>query len=122
MPVGRHFSAGKPNVEARARALSARFRTGLKGIPGVKMWTSEDPRFAAGLTLFSVRDIPMANVQQAILSRDRIYIRTMTTGNLNACRAATHIYNLPGEVDHLLASVRHVSENAGRYMTTAHAR
>ena len=53
---------------------------------------------------------------------NRIYIRTMTTGNLNACRAAIHIYNLPGEVDHLLASVRHVSENAGRYMTTAQAR
>ena len=46
----------------------------------------------------------------------------MTTGNLNGCRAPTHIYNLLGKVDHLLASVRHVSENAGRYMTTAHAR
>ncbi len=109
---------GKKNVEARARALSARLRTGLKAIPGVKMWTSEDPQFAAGLTLFSVRDIPMANVQQAILNRDRIYIRTMTTGNLNACRAATHIYNMPEEVDRLLASVTHVAENANRYRTT----
>ena len=112
---------GKKNVEARARALSTRFRTGLKGIPGVKMWTSEDPQFAAGLTLFSVRDIPMANVQQAILNRDRIYIRTMTTGNLNGCRAATHIYNMPDEVDRLIASVKHVAENASRYMTTTAA-
>lgn len=110
---------GKGNIEARVRVLSTRFRTGLKGIPGVKLWTSENPAFAAGLTLFSVRDIPMANVQQAILARDRIYIRTMTTGNLNACRAATHIYNMPDEVDRLIASVRHVSENATRYMTTA---
>ena len=110
---------GKKNIEARARALSTRFRTGLKGIPGVKMWTSESPQFAAALTLFSVRDIPMANVQQAILNRDRIYIRTMATGNLNAVRAATHIYNMPEEVDRLLDSVRHVSENASRYMTTS---
>lgn len=109
---------GKGNIEARARALSARFRAGLSDISGVKMWTSEDPRFSAALTLFSVRDLPMANVQQAILNRDRIYIRTMTTGNLNACRAATHIYNMPEEVDRLLASVRHVSENASRYKAT----
>jgi selenocysteine lyase/cysteine desulfurase len=109
---------GKRNIEARVRALSTRLRAGLKTVPGVKMWTSEDPAFAAGLTLFSVRDIPMANVQQAILNRDRIYIRTMTTGNLNAVRAATHIYNMPDEVDRLIASVRHVSENATRYMTT----
>jgi selenocysteine lyase/cysteine desulfurase len=116
--VDLQMAIGKKNVEARVRTLSTRFRTGLKGIPGVKMWTSEDPQFAAGLTLFSVRDIPMANVQQAILNRDRIYIRTMTTGNLNACRAATHVYNMPEEVDRLLASVKHVSENASRYMTT----
>ena len=110
---------GKPNVEARVRYLSTRLRAGLKQIPGVKLWTSEDPKFAAGLTLFSVRDIPMENIQKAILARDRIYIRTMTTGNLNGVRAATHIYNMPAEVDHLIASVKHVAENASRYMTTA---
>ena len=119
--VDLQMAIGKKNVEARVRALSTRFRAGLKTIPGVKMWTSEDPQFSAGLTLFSVRDIPMANVQQAILNRDRIYIRTMTTGNLNACRAATHIYNMPDEVDRLLASVKHVAENASRYMTTTAA-
>ena len=119
--VDLQMAIGKKNVEARVRALSTRFRAGLKIIPGVKMWTSEDPQFSAGLTLFSVRDIPMANVQQAILNRDRIYIRTMTTGNLNACRAATHIYNMPDEVDRLLASVKHVAENASRYMTTTAA-
>lgn len=107
---------GKKHVEARVRELSTRFRARVKAIPGVKMWTSEDPRLSAGLTLFSVRDIPMANVQQAILNRDRIYIRTMGTGNLNACRAATHIYNMPDEVDRLLASIKYVSENASRYM------
>jgi isopenicillin-N epimerase len=109
---------GKKNVEDRVRFLSARLRAGLKQIPGVKLWTSEDPAFAAGLTLFSVRDLPMENVQKAILARDRIYIRTMTTGKLNAVRAATHIYNMPGEVDHLLASVKHVAENASRYKGT----
>jgi selenocysteine lyase/cysteine desulfurase len=110
---------GIGNVEARVRALSTRLREGLAEVPGVKLWTSEDPRFSAGLTLFSVRDIPMENIQKAILARDRIYIRTMGTGNLNAVRAATHIYNMPHEVDHLIASVKHVAENASRYMTTA---
>jgi selenocysteine lyase/cysteine desulfurase len=112
------LAIGKKNVEARVRELSGRFRAGLKTIPGVKSWTSENPQFSAGLTLFSVRDIPMAKVQQAILDRDRIYIRTMGTGNLNACRAATHVYNMPQEVDRLLDSIRYVSEHASRYMTS----
>ncbi len=112
---------GKKNIEDRVRFLSARLRAGLAQIPGVKMWTSEDQKFAAGLTLFSVRDLPMENVQKAILARDRIYIRTMTTGNLNAVRAATHIYNMPAEVDHLIESVKHVAENASRYKGTMSA-
>ena len=112
---------GKKNVEDRVRFLSTRLRAGLKQIPGVKLWTSEDPQFAAGLTLFSVRDIPMDNIQKAMLARDRIYIRTMSTGNLNAVRAATHIYNMPDEVDRLIASVKHVSENASRYRTKSAA-
>jgi selenocysteine lyase/cysteine desulfurase len=110
---------GKRNIEARDRALSERLRAGLKDVPGVKVWTSADPKLSAALTLFSVREIPMANVQKAILQRDRIYIRTMGTGNLNGCRASTHMYNMPEEVDRLIASVRWVSENASRVMSTA---
>jgi selenocysteine lyase/cysteine desulfurase len=113
------LAIGKKNVEARVRFLSTRLRDGLKDVPGVKLWTSNDPALAAGLTLFTVRDIPMANVQKAIWNHDRIFIRTMTTGNLNGCRAATHIYNMPGEVDRLIASVKWVSENAAKISSTA---
>jgi len=113
------LAIGRKNVEERVRFLSTRLRNGLKEIPGVKLWTSNDPQLAAGLTSFTVRDIPMANVQKAIWNHDRIYIRTMATGNLNSCRAATHIYNMPSEVDHLIASVKWVSENAAKVSSTA---
>jgi selenocysteine lyase/cysteine desulfurase len=109
---------GKANIEVRVRALSTRFRDGLRDIPGVKLWTSSDPTLSAALTLFSIGDIPMANIVKAILDRDRIYIRTMSTGHLNAVRASTHLYNMPGEVDRLLASVRHVAEHAADYSAT----
>ncbi|HUU35090.1 MAG TPA: aminotransferase class V-fold PLP-dependent enzyme [Vicinamibacterales bacterium] len=114
-----HEAVGKKNVEARVRLLSTKLRAGLKGIPGVKMWTSEDPTLSAGLTLFSVRDLPMANVVKAIYDYNRVWIRTMATGNLNGVRAATHIYNMPDEVERLLDAVTHVSQNAARYTSTA---
>ena len=46
----------------------------------------------------------------------------MTTGNLNGVRAATHVYNMPAEVDRLLEAVAHVSGNASRYMTMSVAK
>ena len=119
--VDLQMAIGKKNVEARDRELSTRLRNGLKDIPGVKVWTSNNPALSTALTLFSVREIPMANVQKAIMQRDRIWIRTMGTGNLNGCRVATHIYNMPEEVDRLIASVKYVAENSARFMSTAPA-
>ncbi len=108
---------GTRNIEARVRQLSERLRAGLQEIPGVKLWTSADPRLSAGLTLFSIHDLPMEQIVKGIMERDRIYIRTMTTGNLNAVRASTHLYNTPEEVDRLLDGVRHVADNPSKYMT-----
>jgi selenocysteine lyase/cysteine desulfurase len=108
---------GKKNIESRVRELSTRLRAGLAEIEGVRLWTSNDPELSCGLTLFSIRDIPMANVKNAIMDRDRVFIRDMRTGNLNAVRASTHIYNMPEEVDRLLQSVRHVAKNWADYMT-----
>lgn len=116
-----HDAIGRKNVEARVRQLSTKLRAGLKGIPGVKMWTSEDPQFAAGLTLFSVHTIPMENVVKGIYDFNHVWIRTMATGNLNGVRAATHVYNTPDEVDRLLEAVTHVAKNASRYMSTTQA-
>ena len=117
-----HEAIGKKNVETRVRQLSTKLRAGLKNIEGVKMWTSEDPALSAGLTLFSVRELPMENVVKGIYDYNRVWIRTMATGNLNGVRAATHIYNLPEEVDRLLDAVTHVAKNAARYTSTAGAK
>ena len=96
------------------RHLSTKLRAGLKTIPGVKMWTSEDPQCAAGLALFSVHQIPMEDVVKAIYDDNRVWIRTMTTGGLNSVRAATHVYNMPEELERLLEAVTHVAKNASR--------
>ncbi|HAK53974.1 MAG TPA: hypothetical protein DCP38_00625 [Acidobacteria bacterium] len=110
---------GKRNIEERDRQLSSRLRAGLQEIPGVHLWTSTDRGLSAGLTLFSVHDIPMGNVVRALFDEFRVHIRTMGTGNLNGVRASTHFYNMPHEVDRLLEGVRHIAANSGNYMTTA---
>ena len=110
---------GKPNVETRVRQLATRLKEGLSTIEGVKLWTSMDPKLSAALTLFSIRDIPMQNIVDALMARDRIYIRTMRTGGLNAVRVSTHIYNVPGEVDRVLDGVRYIAKNWDAHMATA---
>ena len=110
---------GKQNIEERDRALSNRLRDGLREIPGVKLWTSTDRGLSAGLTLFSIRDVPMRNIVDALVGEFRVHIRTMGTGNLNGVRVSTHFYNMPQEVDRLLEGARRIAANSTNYMTTA---
>ena len=91
-------------------------KEGLIEIPGVRLQTPMDPRMGAGLTHFSVEDVPMDNVRQGIFDLSRIHIRTSSRGDVTGCRASTHFYNMPHEVDELLRCVRHIAENRADYM------
>ena len=106
-----HERIGKARIEARVRALSEQLREGLAAIPEVRLWTSTDHRFAAGLTSFTVGQVPMHNVARAVRERAGIYVLPMPAGGLNAVRVSTHFYNTPADVERLLSAVRHIAEN-----------
>ena len=107
---------GKENIEARVRELSTRLKRGLMKIPGVRLQTPMDPALSAGLTHFSIGDVPMDNVRQGIMDLGRVHIRTSSRGDVSGCRASTHFYNMPHEVDELLRCVRYISEHSADYM------
>jgi selenocysteine lyase/cysteine desulfurase len=102
---------GQANIEARVRQLGTQLREGLAAIPAVRLWTPRGPGLSAGLTSFTVGQVPMHNVARAVRERTGIYLLPMPAGDLNAVRASTHFYNTPAEVEKLLAAVRHIAEN-----------
>jgi selenocysteine lyase/cysteine desulfurase len=106
---------GPANIEARVRQLATRFREGLLEIPGVRLQTPMDPRMGAGLTHFSIPAVPMDNVRQGIMDLSGIHIRTSSRGEVSGCRASTHFYNMPDEVDELLRCVKYIAENPTRF-------
>jgi len=102
---------GKANIENRVRQLAIRLQEGLQDIPGVRLQTPMAPNMSAGLTHFSIEGVPMDNVRQGIMDLGRIHIRTSSRGDVEGCRASTHFYNMPEEVDELLRCVRHIAEH-----------
>jgi selenocysteine lyase/cysteine desulfurase len=114
--IGLQTILGRERVEARVRALGAQLREGLAAIPGVELWTSADPRLSAGLTSFTVGQVPMHNAARAIRERTGIYVLPMPAGGLNAVRASTHLYNMSDDVERLLSAVRHIADNELDYV------
>jgi len=107
---------GKANIEARVRELSTRLKEGLMEIPHVNLQTPMDPAMSCGLTHFSINGIPMDIVKQAIMDLGQIHIRTSSRGSCSGCRASTHFYNMPEEVDELLRCVRYIVEHPTKFV------
>jgi selenocysteine lyase/cysteine desulfurase len=99
---------GKAAVEARARSLAGRLRTGLEAIPRIEVLTPADPAMSAAIVAFRGGGlVPRAFASE--LRRDhRIVVRTVSHAHigLEACRVCTHIWNSEEQVDLLLDLVR----------------
>jgi len=100
------LAIGKTNIEARARELATRLRSGLKEIRGAKLWTSVDPRFSANLTTVALEGHPPQDVLKALLDQAGIVVRSVKTDTVNGIRISTHFYNHPEEIDRLLSVLR----------------
>jgi len=107
---------GVKNIEQRVREMSQYFREELSKIDGVQVLTPADPDLAAGLTTFTIREIPVENIVDGAMKRDRIYLRTLEHEDLRAVRASLHFFNMPEEVDRLLSGIAHMAKNYSDYM------
>ena len=83
-------------------ALNARLRDGLESIPGARITSPADRRFAAAITTFRVEGVPARDLQIA-LWREKIRVRAQN--DRNGARFCTHLYVAPADVDRALATV-----------------
>ncbi|MDR1728252.1 MAG: aminotransferase class V-fold PLP-dependent enzyme [Acidobacteriota bacterium] len=96
---------GAANVEARVHHLADRLKQGVAALPGVRLWTSPQPEFSAGLTTFGLGNAEPGEILRA-LEAEKIYARSVNEPDVQGVRVSTHVYNSPEEIDRLLAVVR----------------
>jgi selenocysteine lyase/cysteine desulfurase len=111
------LAIGKQNIETRVKQLATRVKTGIKDIPGGKVYTPMSPELSGGLTTFSIRDVPKTVVTKVLMDKYGIYIPASGFSDVS-CRVSTHVYTMPSDVDRLLAGLRDISDNAAKYTSS----
>jgi len=109
---------GREKIEGRVRSLSTRLREGLAEIPGVVLYTSNDPTLSAALTSFSIPKYENDKVLAALNGHYNLYPRTIGH-DLNAIRVSTHIYNSVEEVEMMLEAVKEIASKGLPEVSTA---
>jgi len=101
-----HMSLGPDRVQQRIKYLGDRLRAGLRRIPKVKIYSPEDNRMCAGITVYGVDGMDGAKLQDEMWNRGRL--RPRASGGI-AVRHSTHIFNSPEEVDRAVEIVQTVA-------------
>ena len=97
-----HQQLGPKRVEERIIGLADRLRTGLQQINGVQILSSLHPEIRSATTIWGIRGMTAAQIQDELWSRSKVRVRAVGDGVRHCC----HIYNLEEEVDRALATVR----------------
>lgn len=101
-------------IEGRVRYMAARVRDGLREIPGVKLFVSDDPAMSCGLVAFKVGNVDPIKVNDALWERHGIYIRDVTHAEIDWAvnRASLHIMVNDDDVDNLIGAVAEVAKES----------
>ncbi|MGO9615543.1 MAG: aminotransferase class V-fold PLP-dependent enzyme, partial [Bryobacteraceae bacterium] len=100
-----HFAIGPARVQQRIKQLGERLRSGLREIPEATIYSPEDPAMCAGITVYSIKGLTGAQLQDEMWNRGRLRPRALGNG----VRQCTHIFNSPSEIDRTLEIARAVA-------------
>ena len=100
-----HMSIGAERIQQRVKYLGDRLRAGLRQIPKVKIYSPEDPKMCAGITVYGVEGVTGPQLQDEMWNRGRLRPRSSGSG----VRHSTHIFNSPEEVDRAVEIARAVA-------------
>jgi len=97
---------GRPAIERRARELAAAFKEGLRGLPGVRLWTHPDPARSHAVVSFQPGGLDPEKLALALYDSDRIVCAARTGADRPGLRFSPHFFNLHAEVERALAALR----------------
>ncbi len=114
------LAIGRDRIERRIRALGTYLRAGAAEIPGVKVWTSNDPRLSAGMTTLSVGSLTGDIVHEHILERHNVYTSPRSRGpvypsdpaGFDGVRISTAYFNTFEQIDRVLEGLRELANRS----------
>lgn len=95
-----HESIGVERKAARFRYLRKRWTNRLRGLPGVKLHTSDDPELSAGIGTVGIDGFNIPKLAEYLMEKHKIMVVPIVTGKEYAgLRVTPNVYTTLEEVD-----------------------
>lgn len=95
-----HESIGVERKAARFRYLRKRWTNRLRGLPGVKLHTSDDPELSAGIGTVGIDGFNIPKLAEYLMEKHKIMVVPIVTGKeYSGLRVTPNVYTTLEEVD-----------------------
>lgn len=99
-------SIGRKAIEERSRHLARALMNGLQALPGVRLWTSDNPARHAAIVIFQPGALDPRKLGAALAAEERIVCTSRAGAQNPGLRLSPHFYNTMEDVDRTIAAIR----------------
>jgi len=97
---------GRKAIEERSRQLARAFMDGLRAVPGVRLWTSDDPTRHAAIVIFQAGSLDPRKLGAALSTDERIVCTSRGGAQNPGLRVSPHFYNTMEDVERTIHAIR----------------
>jgi selenocysteine lyase/cysteine desulfurase len=107
-----HHGIGAERKFARLHFLQRYWTDKARTIPGVKVHTSPDPRFASALALVSVDGLTLAEMDNVLMGKHKIHTTSVDYERMFGIRITPNVYTSLKDLDRLINALHDMSAEA----------
>lgn len=108
---------GRARIEQRMRGVASTLRERAAAIPGVLLYTSNDPKFAGGMTTLGIKGMSGQVIHEHLRKRHNLYVSPRTRGpvypadpaGFDGVRISTHYFNTLEQVDRVITGLKELA-------------
>lgn len=105
-----HRSLGAARKAARLRYLSGRIRERIRGVPGARFYTTDDPSMSTGITTLEVPGVDTDVLQKRLRDRHKVLTQSMAGSTrapeIGGLRITPNVFTTLNEIDRLVAALK----------------
>jgi len=103
--VNFHEAIGSKRKQERIHYLKTYWAERVKGLPGVKLYTSLDPRFSCAICDISIEGYTPAQLMNTLFDKYRIHTVAIDYEGVKAIRVTPHVYTTINDLDRFVAAL-----------------
>ena len=108
------LSIGAARKQARAHYLQRYWTDKARQIPGVKIHTSPDPKYACAIALVSVDGLKTSELDGQLYNKYKIHTTGIEWENIKGVRVTPHVYHTPKDLDRLVNALDEIASASKR--------